>query len=142
MATNVKLTWDFLRQFNFRDPPKICLGRSSEVMEKYEEHKKELKDNGIIIDDYINNKYFRDNTHKFCLDKNIFPYYCDSNIEHYVMWIRCGEKISENNFKEFICNKLFDGDFCEMKQKCIYFQNITALQSIKGVNHLHVFILR
>lgn len=145
MVSYTKLDWKFLKQFNFDRPPKIVLGRSSIVNEKYNRHNKELKELDISIEDYINTKYFKDYNIRFYLDKNKFPYYCESNIDHYVIWINGSsiynlDKIDEGIYRDFICYKLFDGNYEKMIHNCIYFENIKELRSIKGVSHLHVFI--
>ena len=44
MVSNTKLDWDFLKQFNFDKPPRIILGRSSIVNDRYNRHKRELKE--------------------------------------------------------------------------------------------------
>ena len=87
MVSNTKLDWDFLKQFNFDKPPRIILGRSSIVNDRYNRHKRELKELGISIEDYINTKYFKEFNARFYLDKNKFPYYYESNIDHYVIWV-------------------------------------------------------
>jgi hypothetical protein len=147
MVANSKLSWVFLRQFNFSNPPEICLGRSSKVMEKYIEHKNHLDSENIDINNYINSKYFSNNNRKYYIDKNQFPYYCDDNIEHYVMWINFESQDGSNfgkeyqsEFRDYICYKMFNNDINDMNKNCIYFQNLTAQQSIKGVPHLQIFI--
>lgn len=147
MVTDSKLSWDFLKQFNFSNPPTICLGRSSRIMEKYKAHKKELDRDKIDINNYINSKYFSEENTKYYIDKNQFPYYCDDNIEHYVMWINFKSKDGKNfkkeyqpGFRKYICKEMFDEDVEKMDANCIYFQNFTSLQSIKGVPHLQIFI--
>ena len=35
--------WSFLKQFNFTHPPTIVLGRSEEVLDKYQKHSAEIK---------------------------------------------------------------------------------------------------
>lgn len=145
MVSNTKLSWDFLKQFNFNRPPKIILGRNLRVMDKYNHFKNELNQLGIKIEDYINIKYFNDFNVRFYLDKNRFPYYCCKDITHYVIWInnlniKNSENIEESIYRDFICSKIFKGDYDKMNQNCIYFENYKDLRSIKGVRHLHVFI--
>jgi len=145
-----KMTWEFLSQFNYNNPPKIGLGRSPEVMEQYNAHKKNLIMDSIDINNYINNKYFSKqkswhfNNQNLYIDENAFPYYCADNIKHYVMWINLIDNSVEDKYhaelRLYICNNLFEGDESNMDDNCIYFQNIPEQRSIKGVPHLQIFV--
>ena len=147
MVTSNKMSWEFLRQFDYNNPPRICLGRSCEVMEKYEIHKAELSREQIDINTYIDRKYFMGNNKKFIIDNNIFPYYCEDNVKHYVMWINLNigvdNSLGENYHQElrnYICKNLFNGDESEMTDNCIYFQNIPEQRSVKCIPHLQIFV--
>ena len=87
--TNTKITWKFLKQFNYKNPPKIGLKRSHQVTKEYETYKNNLFINSIDINNYINNKYFSNTNQFLYIDENQFPYYCVNNIKHYVItcWI-------------------------------------------------------
>ena len=111
-----KLKWEDLTHFNFFYPPfKYDVGRCLLVEKKYEEYKNYLDSNGININDEIKKTYiygvgvgnsvsvnaseqiiYRGVIDKIGIDtdrvrytlaKNLFPYYCDDNIVHILLWL-------------------------------------------------------
>ena len=139
-----KLTWKFLVQFNYKNPPKICLGRSPEVTKQYNDHKQKLINDSIDINTYISNKYFSKSNQTLFIEYNAFPYNCAENIKHYVMWINLKDNHIKDKFltefKLYICNTLFNGDESKMDDNCVYYQNIPEQRSIKGIPHLQIFV--
>lgn len=134
------LTWNQLKTYSYSNPPRITLGRSSDVEEKYKIHKSIHKN----ITNYLNNKYFSDDNLKLVFDKNMFPYLCEEGIEHNVLWIHHSIELNDEfitKLEGIICRQYFR-DFEDMNNNCIYFRNIEQLQSVKGIPHIHIFIRR
>ena len=75
---------------------------------------------------------------KYTLAKNSFPYYCDDNIVHILLWLE--EMIDYESIKNIILDKLFDGNLKLMEEKCVFFRNREELISIDNVPHIHIFI--
>ena len=88
---------------------------------------------GIIDKKGIDNKGV-----KYTLAKNSFPYYCDDNIVHILLWLE--EMIDYESIKNIILDKLFDGNLKLMEEKCVFFRNRKDLISIDNVPHIHIFM--
>ena len=134
------LTWNQLTTYSYSNPPRIILGRSSDVEEKYKKHKLIHKN----ITNYLNNKYFSDDSVKLVFDKNMFPYLCEEGIEHNVLWIHKSIELNDDfiqNLEGIICRQYFK-DLEDMNNNCVYFRNIEQLQSVKAIPHIHIFIRR
>ena len=158
-----KLKWEDLTHFNFFYPPfKYDVGRCFLVEKKYDEYKNNLDSNCININDQIKKNYilgvgvdvgvdeeiiyrgvidkigiYTDRI-RYTLAKNLFPYYCDDNIVHILLWLE--EMIDYESIKNIILHKLFDGNLKLMVEKCVFFRNRRELISIDNVPHIHIFI--
>lgn len=158
-----KLKWEDLTRFNFFYPPfKYDVGRCLSVEKKYEEYKNYLDSNSININDEIKKTYIlglglgvsvgeeilcrgiidkigNDSRRiKYTLAKNSFPYYCDGNIVHILLWLE--EMLDYESIKNIILDKLFDGNLKLMEEKCVFFRNRQELISIDNIPHIHIFI--
>ena len=152
----------------FYPPFKYDVGRCLSIEEKYDEYKNYLNSNYININDQIKRTYILglgvgvsqsvsesisneiiyrgiiDNKGidrrgiKYTLAKNSFPYYCDDNIVHILLWLE--EMIDYESIKNIILDKLFDGNLKLMEKKCVFFRNREELISIDNVPHIHIFI--
>lgn len=111
---------------------KFFFTRTKKIQEKYEKHKKFLKDNNLTTKEFICKKIIKDNL--FVITKNKFPYYI-KDIEHYLLWINPKYKniISDETIYEYLTIK-FDGSYFT------YFENIEEIKSVCDVRHLHIFI--
>lgn len=113
---------DYLKKFNYKNPPKFRLKRNKKVQEKYN---KCLKDG--------TNKFFLDNLKQKLENENIiflpnyFPYETINNIKHYCIWYK---------------NPFDINDFIKQNNLNVvtYFENISKFKSIKDISHIHIFI--
>lgn len=140
MATQTAISWSFIRQFNFTNPPRIVLGRSEEVDSKYKRDSKIIKENGGA-QKHLEKKYLsRDNDYYMTL--NNYPYYLEDGVIHYVIWFK-GENFGKYNNPAEINNIIKDYvSLNDISDKCeyIFYQNIEELRSIPSIPHLHVFM--
>ena len=140
------LTWNLLKTFSYRNPPRITLGRSDEVNQSYIKHKMMLERQDIDISTYLLGKYFMNNDEyngkEYVFDKNMFPYLCEEGIEHNVLWIHNSIELNDelvNKIERLICRKYFTSQD-DMNENCVFFRNIEQLRSVHGVPHIHIFI--
>ena len=140
------LTWQRLKTFSYSNPPRVILGRSDEVNETYTKHRILLEKQEIDVSTFILGKYFMNNDEyngkKFVFDKNMFPYLCEDNIEHNILWIHDSIELNDEvleKIKRLICHKYFTSQE-DMDKNCVYFRNIEQLRSVKGVPHIHIFV--
>ena len=140
MATQTAISWSFIRQFNFTNPPRIVLGRSEEVDSKYKKDSKIIKANGGAKK-HLEKKYLsRGNDYYMTL--NNYPYYLEDRVIHYVIWFK-GENFGKYNNPTEINNIIKDYvSLNDISDKCeyIFYQNIEELRSIPSIPHLHVFM--
>ena len=138
MTTTMAYPWSFLKQFNFTHPPTIVLGRSEEVLDRYQKHSAEIKKKGGI-ESYLKNCYLSKDNDYF-MTKNNFPYYFEDGIAHYVIWFRL-ETFQEYNNPTAVSKIV--SEFQEEKNiqftDYTFFQNIERLRSVPGIPHIHVF---
>ena len=111
---------------------KIFFTRTKKIQEKYEKHKKFLKDNNLTTKEFICKKIIKDNL--FIITKNKFPYYIP-DIDHYLLWInpKYQNIISDRTIYTYLSIKF---DWCYFT----YFENVEEIKSIYDVRHLHIFI--
>lgn len=131
---NSPYDWNFIKQFH-KNSPLITIGRTKNIENKYLEHKLELKNKNINLDNYITSKYFKDNQ-KYVFVENQFPYNVDKNITHYLLWFNPNNNnygITEKEIEE-ILNEILVG------KTYIYFENMEHNKSIKSIKHIHVFV--
>lgn len=130
------LSWETLQRFNINSPPTYTLGRSKEVQEIYDKHRKWMKTSKLDIKSYITKKFnLEENGIVFV--ENEFPYNCEDSIKHFVIWIS----------DTFTYNLKFLDQFIQKKiktkytdSKYIFYKNIPQNNSIGCVNHYHVFV--
>ena len=75
---------------------------------------------------------------RYSIAKNTFPYYCQNNIVHILLWLE--EMLDYKSIKKIILDKLFDGDEKIMSEKCVFYRNRKELISIDNIPHIHIFI--
>tara|TARA_B110001469_G_scaffold107674_1_gene107992 strand:+ start:60 stop:527 length:468 start_codon:yes stop_codon:yes gene_type:complete len=140
MVTTTPISWSFIQEFSWDLPPRIVLGRSQEVDDKYLQHRLYLSKNGITGYDNIMKLFVSDAT--YVLEHNNFPYYMEEGISHYVVWInpKDEETWKRNEIEELVTHELFEGNRESMLLDTVYFQNIPELRSIKAISHIHVFV--
>jgi hypothetical protein len=146
MARSQPLTWMELQKYD-KSPPKVGMTRTVEMETKYEEHKKNIHQTFQKIDEYINTKYFSDgNKNKiFVFVANTFPYNCEANIEHYLIWVNpkfnmfFPDTLNYSKFDPMVKKEVHD-KFGKNANEIIFFENIMELKSVKTIRHLHIFI--
>lgn len=140
MATQTAISWSFIRQFNFTNPPRIVLGRSEEVDSKYKKDSKIIKKNGGAKK-HLEKKYLsRGNDYYMTL--NNYPYYLEDGVVHYVIWFKrenFGKYNNPTEIKNIIKDYVSLNDISD-KSEYIFYQNIEELRSIPSIPHLHVFM--
>jgi hypothetical protein len=142
------INWNELKTYH-RNPPSDFFPRSKDVRTKYFLHKRFVKKNFGDINNYITKKYFsgRNTNIKFKLDKNIFPYLIDKNIDHYILWFNpkyFDSEYPDFNYKQKQIVKFLKIVFPKRKlilgNNVIYYENIVANRSVSGVRHIQIFI--
>lgn len=128
--TNNSYPFWFLYKLNTKTIP-FALKRSKTIQDKYcklSANKKATFINNLFTSEEIN----------FIFKPNNFPYDIDTNITHYVLWIRPGLNIDnlilinviKNNI-EIVFKKLYRFSFIK---------NCPANKSIPEIEHYHIFI--
>ena len=138
VKSEMPYSWDFIKQFNFSNPPTSPFCRNDSVEKDYGRHGSEIKKSGGV-EQYLKGKYLSGDI-DFTMTLNNFPYDFQSGIVHYVIWFRL-EKFSDFNnpgaVKEII-RKYQEDNNVEFKD-IVFFQNIERLRSVPGIPHIHVF---
>ena len=144
-ANKTSISWEFINQFSFHNPPEIVLLRSPEVQKKYILHSQELKRNNCSVTSFLRNKFFPrgDKDVKFIITPNQFPYDTDVGINHYLIWFN-PDLESCNWIGNFQKVKEIVQEFCRQENidednSCIFFQNLECMRSVKAIPHVHIF---
>jgi hypothetical protein len=140
MTTQTAISWEFIQQFNFTNPPRIVLGRSEDVDTKYKEVSHIIKENGGALK-HLTKKYLS-NGNDYNMTLNNYPYYMEDGVVHYIIWFT-GDKFYRYNNSPAIENIVRDYiniNNINSESDYVYYQNIEELRSIPSIPHLHVFI--
>ena len=138
MEFEMPYSWDFMKQFNFSNPPTVPFCRNHTVEENYSKHGANIKKSGGV-EFYLKKKYLSgDNDYNMTF--NNFPYDMESGIVHYVIWFRL-EKFGDFNNAEEVRKiiKKYQEDNSVQFLDTVFFQNIERLRSVPGIPHIHVF---
>ena len=140
MTTQTAISWSFIRQFNFTNPPRIVLGRSEEVDSRYKEDCKAIKERGSVKN-HLEKKYLSRGNH-YHMTLNNYPYFMEEGIVHYVIWFKGGHFGKYNNQSEInsIIRDYMISNHINDKCEYTFYQNIEELRSIPSIPHLHVFM--
>ena len=139
------ISWDFISQFSFHNPPSMVLERSPEIQGKYLTHGRNLKKRGISVSHYLKNQFFpgEDNETPFLIVPNTYPYNMESGIHHFLIWFNPD---TEHRFwiGDFRKVREIIVDYCaqqniEMETECVFFQNLESMRSVKAIPHIHIF---
>jgi hypothetical protein len=140
-----EIQWNELLEHH-RNPPINFLPRSKDIRTKYFIHKKKINKKYDNINNYIKQKYFSNKNKllKFRLDKNIFPYLIDKNIEHYILWfnpIFFNKEFPDFNSKPQLIRKFIKILFPKSKigNDIIYYENNVENRSVDAVRHIQIF---
>ena len=127
------INWEQLKLHHL-NPPTYKIIRNDNIQKKYNKYINSLNKS---IDNIIIDKYFNKDDKIFCIDKNMFPYYTENNIYHYILWINPTKKINDieiyNYINLYYCNYT-------IKKNIIYFENNFKNKSIQNIRHFHIFI--
>lgn len=153
-------TWDQLQQYG--DP--TMHSRSMEVQEQYVLHSREIKEEWQSMNDYILCSKFgfdkvydssvgsyaahpsleqviSNNQIETRLLLNEYPYYVDTNIEHWCLW-KLGGKVSQEEI-DFAVEELKNGaTTAAAVQDVLTWVNPPHLQSVPDIDHAHLLCLR
>ena len=145
----MSIKWTTISQFSFHQPPEIVLGRSVEMDNKYKDHAADLAEKGISSLQYLKDKYFSGEKEgaPCTVALNNFPYDMEEGIQHYLVWVNPNYQ-GEQRFRiedfgyvrDWVLEKFCGGDEETLDRRCVYFQNIERLRSVKAIPHLHIFI--
>ena len=140
MTTQTAISWEFIRQFNFTNPPRIVLGRREDVDSKYKEDCQIIKANGGALK-HLTKKYLS-NGNDYNMTLNNYPYYMEDGVVHYVIWFKGDKFYRYNNISaiENIVRDYINMNNIDSGSDYVYYQNIEELRSIPSIPHLHVFI--
>jgi len=121
-------TWDHVKTktFNQKYP------RTFEDESEYQYHKRLVREFFPSMEEYIQIAYI-DPFERFTFIRNRFKYKTDTDIIHYLLWIRNGTELTESQV-EFIIRTKFP--------KCEYvaWQNDMQHRSVFTVTHYQVFV--
>ncbi|EGC33953.1 hypothetical protein DICPUDRAFT_80304 [Dictyostelium purpureum] len=159
---HVKRTWEDLKNI-IKEGRLEILGRKNKDQLDMERHMSKVKSEFNSAKDYIDFKVFQFPTElkafeneetglvyqrrvsvrpnnieqRLVIRPNDFPYHCDADISHWVLW--CLKPLTFEEAKEFI-SKIFKREYANDNDGFIFFVNPEHLQSIKDIFHYHVFI--
>lgn len=145
----MSISWKTISQFSFQRAPEIVLGRSAEMDEKYKTHAIDLAEKGLTSLEYLSEKYFSGaNSGTPCtVALNSFPYDMEEGIQHFLVWVNPKYqgtqrfRIEDYGYvRDWVLENFCQGQEEMLDLRCVYFQNIERLRSIKAIPHLHVFI--
>jgi len=125
-----KVTWEELKEYiriKNTGEKQPDLYRSLVESIKYYQHKEQVGD----VNSYLLTKVLRDK--KYILVVNSFPYYLEDNILHYLIWIAPNYSLSSDKIKCIVEERFSD-------QPYLIYKNYDEYQSIKSIEHYHVFI--
>ena len=125
------ISWNYLSQFNEKNPPQETLYRKKEVQDNYETFRGSLD---ITIADYLHSTLFGDQESlEYNLRLNDFPYNTEDNITHYILWINPkSDKKNTLPVKSIIKLKL-------KVKNVVYFMNVPKNRSVMEIPHYHIF---
>jgi len=125
------ISWNYLSQFNEKNPPQETLYRKKEIQDKYETFRASLN---VPISEYLHSTLFgNQDSRDYNFRLNDFPYHTEDTITHYILWIN---PISDQK------NSLPVKSIIQLKLKvknAVYFMNVPKNRSIMKIPHYHIF---
>ncbi|ANZ74511.1 BA75_00412T0 [Komagataella pastoris] len=160
MIGSFPISWDQLVEIvNRNDIDKLY--RSRDCKKCYDMHKQHLIYQGSSVENYVlqklqwhkgdNGNYFGESSRPYQIERNQFPYYFTPDLVHFVAWLKTeippdphsplGD-ISDETRKSLdaLITELFVLRVGIDRSRLIWFRNWGALQSIKGVPHIHIVV--
>jgi len=125
-----------------QNPHPQCM-RTNICQLAYKSHMNDLSKQGIDVNDYIKDKFFKDDNVKDVFIENQFPYSFDDKTLHYLLWINplysdeydpgSIQPESVNNGINEIINNDDNG-----VNAFILFENIPSERTVLGIRHFHI----
>lgn len=121
-------TWDHIKTktFNQKYP------RTFEDESEYQYHKQLVREFFNSMEDYIQVTYL-DPFERYTLIRNRFKYKSDNNIRHYLLWIKTGTELTEEQVGAIIKERFPN---CEY----VAWQNDMQHRSVFSVSHYQIFV--
>ena len=129
------MNWDTIKSYHLNSPKTFGeFVRTADDQAKYDVLKAHLAQSNSSLSESIFQKYFSSNNQDFIIVSNEFPYMLEPTIQHFILWIRPGVQLDDTRIQNVI------SDFCSTNfSQWICFQNKPDLQSVKSVEHWHIF---
>jgi len=129
------MNWYNLKKYNKSLMVDNIFKRKVEMQELYDNSKKLTNQY-----EYICKNIIKDNL--YVIVKNIFPYDIEDDIEHYLIWF------NPKYYKNWRRTIIYDNKYIEkiinnnklLNKSYIYFINGSNIQSIKDIQHIHIFM--
>ena len=115
---------DYLRQFDYGNPPEIAMERRKTVETSYKNFRKTAGYKAFIAD--IKQQL---ETEPYVWVSNRFPYNVERPIQHSCLWYK--GSLTKRKIKNIL--KSMDMDYIT------FFENLDDFKSIKDVSHYHIF---
>ena len=121
------ISFDILKMIN-HSTLYLDIVRSQTTTEQYQEFKKKKQN----MPDFKRSIIQQDTL--FYLRKNDFPYFLETGIEHYVLWMKPGYHFTPSQIHYYLSQHI------DSNHSFTFFENCTRVKSIKEIPHVHVFI--
>lgn len=129
------MNWYNLKEYNKSLMVDNIFKRKVEIQELYDNSKKLTNQY-----EYICKNIIKDNL--YVIVKNRFPYDIEDDIEHYLIWF------NPKYYKSWRRTIIYDNKYIEniinnnklVNKSYIYFINGSNIQSIKNIQHIHIFM--
>lgn len=121
------IPFDILKMIN-RSTLYLDIVRSQETTNQYQEFKQKNQN----MPDFKQSILQQDSL--FHLRKNDFPYFLETDIEHYVLWMKPGYHFTPTQIHHYLSQHI------DPNYSFTFYENCTKIKSIKEIPHVHVFI--
>lgn len=126
------------------------IARKPDILANYMDFREKILKQWRSMDDYIKfkylikkyqidkeGKYYTENSEKiiYALEKNKFPYNIEEKYKHMVLWATAPLSAEE-------IEKILTENYGENRDNRYWFEQPISLKSVKGVWHVHIFVLK
>lgn len=130
------MQWEEVKTFHLCGPSTFGqFIRTEEDQLEYDLFKDTLTKNGLSLKTSIEDRYFKTNQNSYVIVPNQFPYVLEPNLEHLILWVAPNQTLNLETIETAISEFMRENSFSEW----IYFQNKPQLQSVRDVEHWHIF---
>ena len=132
--------WENVKKYHLDPPEPKVFNRLSHIEDDYQHYQKLIKENNVSINDVVLSNVFGslDDTVKWTIIPNEFPYYLGENIDHLLLWIHPTCSFNTKQIETIINNELNETEYVEW----IFFQNKKNNRSVDGIEHYHIMVLK